>query len=398
MITLTKSRLESLIALNASPYWVTSLYLSLSPGMRNGGQYLIHYKTMAKEARERVKGRDLPPEVRDSLLADLDRMETFLSAPQNLKGMRGVALFSVSGRDVFEVFSLPRVYRNRLVQDATPFVRQLRALVEAFRPTVVALVDRNSARLFRLGLERIHEIADYFYPGSAMPKFHEDEGPASRGRQMGSSRLPAHGYGEHGYHRKIELHLHKHYQHVARKLFEHLQDTHFERLIIGGPKGEIEAFQEYLHSYLRERLVGVIHLDVHHTPPAELQEKVQEILEEAELQEEVRLVREWEENLGNGLAVEGVEATLQALNLGQVRIFFLNDQYAHPGYRCPEGYLGLEEKDLEGFCPGEVVPVEDLADDALELALQIGAEVQVLRSPEARERIPTMAATLRYRL
>ncbi len=46
----------------------------------------------------------------------------------------------------------------------------------------------------------------------------------------------------------------------------------------------------------------------------------------------------------------------------------------------------------------EELEVEDLADDALEFALQLGAEVQVLRSPEARERIPTMAAILRYRL
>jgi peptide subunit release factor 1 (eRF1) len=93
-----------------------------------------------------------------------------------------------------------------------------------------------------------------------------------------------------------------------------------------------------------------------------------------------------------------VEKTLQALNLGQVRVFFLNDGYAHPGYRCPEGYLAIRREDLEGFCPGEELEVEDLADDALEFALQLGAEVQVLRSPEARERIPTMGAILRYRL
>lgn len=399
MIQTARGRMEALSVVDTHPYWVTSLYLDLSPQARVGTQYLIAFKNLEKKARARLATRDLPSEVRDSLEEDLRKIEQYL-VPDNLKGMRGIAIFSSNGKGLFEVFALPMVYRNRLVQDPTPYIRQLRAIIEDFRPTVLLLIDRTVARVFFIGLSAPQEVADYIYPGGKLPpKFHEDEGPNFKGRTVGSSALPAHGYGEHKFQRKEELVLHKHYSEVNRKLLQLLTERPFDRLVIAGPKGEVEVFKAYLHPYLSSRLVGVFHRDVRHISPAELQDLAYEAIEEAERRDEVRLVEEWKEKMPSGWAVAGVDAVLKALFYGQVRTLLVNEDYGQPGFRCPEGLLAVDRKSLEEFCPADqILEVEDVVDDALEQAIDMGSQVNILRHPETKEVLPDLGAILRYRI
>ncbi len=399
MIQTARGRMEALSVMDTHPFWVTSLYLDLSPQARVGSQYLIAFKNLEKQARARLSERELPAEVRRSLEEDLARIEQHL-VPDNLKGMRGIAIFSCSEKDLFEVFALPLVYRNRLVQDPTPYIRQLRAIIEDYRPTVLLLVDRTIARVFFVGLAAPQEVADYIYPGGKLPpRFHEDEGPSFKGRSMGSASLPAHGYGEHKFQRKEELVLHKHFAEVNRKLLQLLNERPFDRLVIAGPRGEVESFRGYLHPYLAQRLVSVLHRDVRHISPAEIQDLALEAVEEAERRDEVRLVEEWKEKMPTGWAVAGVDAVLRALFYGQVRTLLVNEDFSRPGFRCPQGLLATDRRSLEEFCPGEeILEVEDVVDDAVEQALDMGSQVNILRHAETKEVLPDLGAILRYRI
>jgi peptide subunit release factor 1 (eRF1) len=66
------------------------------------------------------------------------------------------------------------------------------------------------------------------------------------------------------------------------------------------------------------------------------------------------------------------------------------------GFRCADsGRLVLARADCRG--EGPPIPVSDVVNEALEEALQQGAEVRVIDDPEAAGRLDGMAALLRFR-
>jgi peptide subunit release factor 1 (eRF1) len=113
--------------------------------------------------------------------------------------------------------------------------------------------------------------------------------------------------------------------------------------------------------------------------------------------------REWEDQhvtklddgLGTGWAVTGVEETLRALSIGQVRTLLVDPTAALGGYRCNDsGRLTI----VEGTCSDEggAEGVPDIIDEAIEEALHQGCHVQVVEDKEARSSIDCLAALLRF--
>jgi peptide subunit release factor 1 (eRF1) len=69
---------------------------------------------------------------------------------------------------------------------------------------------------------------------------------------------------------------------------------------------------------------------------------------------------------------------------------------SEPGFRCGDsGRLVLRERECRG--EGELVPVLDVIDDAIEEALRQGVDVNVVYEPEARDAIEGLGALLRFR-
>ncbi|MGH7808149.1 MAG: peptide chain release factor 1, partial [Thermodesulfobacteriota bacterium] len=110
-------------------------------------------------------------------------------------------------------------------------------------------------------------------------------------------------------------------------------------------------------------------------------------------------IEELEEKLHLGLAVNGLDATLQALTLSQVRVLIVSDGFVHTGFICPEsGVLVLEKN--ENVCPeGKTpVPVVDIVDEAIEEALGQGGQVEVILDEDLKKKIDGTGAILRFKL
>jgi peptide subunit release factor 1 (eRF1) len=128
--------------------------------------------------------------------------------------------------------------------------------------------------------------------------------------------------------------------------------------------------------------------------PAEVQDVVLDARRKAERDEEHRLVRELKEKRGVGWAVNGIASTLRALSRGQVRTLLVNPTATASGFRC-EASERLSVAADE--CEGRAIPVEDVIDDALEDALRQRSHVDVIETPELRDRIDGLAALLRFK-
>jgi hypothetical protein len=94
--------------------------------------------------------------------------------------------------------------------------------------------------------------------------------------------------------------------------------------------------------------------------------------------------------------VAGPEDTLTALQTGQVMTLVMDDDFARPGwadFTMPlYGVGGVPGQHPAGGDAANIVPVA-LEDELVRLAIQIGAEIEIVQSPvpitaEERDRVP----------
>ncbi len=395
-----KSEINELLRFKSDKYPIVSLYLKLGPKERENFKYKITLKDMIKEERDRLHKGDFAKEVLESVEADFRKISDFIENTDSLTACRGVAVFSSSAERLWEVFKLPLVYRNCLVVNSSALVRQLVAINDEFGDIAVVIVDRKQARLFRIGLSGADEVADYFYPeATRSTKFRAQEGRFKQrlSPTVGGGHVP-HGYGEYGFNRMIEDEVHRHLKYVSERLFDHYKESKFDWLVIGGAEHILADFPNYLHTYLKQRLLGTITVDISTVRPDEIAEKALDLLEKRERKNEEKILEEFGEKLQSGLAVNGVRDTLKALMMGQVGMLLVTEGFTHPGFKCPEsGVLVLEK--FDNLCPeGKTpLPVADVVDEAIEEALGQRAEIEVIFNEE-KKKLDGIGAILRFKL
>jgi len=403
-----KRILEKLASFRPNGLQVTSLYLHLRPQDRQNNAYLKAYKDMVRRKKKELERRFLAPEAVKSVEEDFERIGGYLSQPENLKGCRGIAVFSCAAEKLFEVVKLPYVYRNRLMISPDPLIREIAAIDEEFGRVGILLIDRKHIRYFLMDIDSTVEILDFLEPlATRAHRFHSG-GSALKGAEgTFQLRLPArkaapqmvqHSLGEWRFHMRIREEKHRLLKIASDAAFEEWKRSKFDRLVIGGfPEEGLRDIENHLHPYLRERLVGYIEVNPSTAQPAEVRDKVIDLLQQKDREEEKALLEELEELTGKGLAVNGTHRTLEMLSAGNVRTLLVPEDFEKPGYLCPRTHLVF----LKPECPSEEekpVPVEDIVDEVIEEALEQRARIEVVVDPDLQRRIDGLAAFLRFSL
>ncbi len=391
------AQLELLNKVKPGKYRVVTCYLKLEPRDRSRGKYLIKIKNRIKAVETALPGLGLPRPVADGIRDDLTRLHMFLKKTSNLPSTQGVALFLCGPIGLFEVVPLPRVFRSRLAVDRTPLVRELAALQEEIGRIVTVLLDRTSARLFEVTAFGVSEVASIRADSTRGHKFRSVRGDSlSSGGKFSLGRQSMGGFGERTYNNRIQHEKQRHYEFVARRLFDLNQRQPVTGVVLAGVGTTAGVLEPFLHPYVAERVIGKLKLSPKQATPAEVHTATLAVREDHERASERALVSSMDGALGEGWAVNGVRDTLKALARGQVRTLLVNAEASIPGFRCADsGAMVLEPRDCRGS--GEPIPILDVVDDAIEEALNQRVPVDVVHDPTARRQIDGIAGLLRFR-
>lgn len=401
-----KSTIEKLLNFKSKNYMITNLYLRLDVEKRLDRKYLRTFKNLVKVQREYLGKRELNKDAIRSIEDDFRKMEEFLSEPENLKGCRGIALFSSSGEGTFEVVKLPYVYRDRLMVDSNALIREIASLDEELGRVALLLLDRKRVRFFLMDLEGITEVIDFmdpiatrahkFHSGGSMLKGAEGTMKFSIPSRYGGPNMVQHSFGEYRFHMRIREEKHRLFKLAADALMEAYKENKFDKLVIGSDREDIREIENHLHKYLKERLIGYINANPSYVENSELKEKVYDLLLQKNREEEYELIKELEELEGKGLAVNGTSKVLEQLYAGNVRLLLVPDSFQKPGYVCEESRLPL----LSPNCPTEerIYEVPDVIDEIIEFALEERARVKTLLLEDTKRKIDGLACFMRFPL
>ena len=143
---ITTEMINRVLRLDSGGLPVVSLYVGVDQHPRSRGATRTRISSLLHEIRPMVEDRSVSREVRLSLRGDIERIED--RASEQLRPPGTVAMFSCSRAGLFEEFHLPRIVRDRIVANTTPWLRPMLAVLDEYHRTCVATVDQGWAQLW----------------------------------------------------------------------------------------------------------------------------------------------------------------------------------------------------------------------------------------------------------
>jgi peptide chain release factor subunit 1 len=360
-MTAPTQALRELVDFASDGYLVTSFYLDVNaeefPARESILQSVdsaLHAAGQAFEERKRHLSR---PAV-ESLRRDLQAIEHFAAAELERDGANGLAIFSCSARELWQVFRLPTKVQTRVVFESQPYVAPLATFFSHAKPTGILLTDRQHARLLTMDDGEVTEWADF-----------EDFVP-QRSDQGGWSQMR--------YQRRSDEWAKHHLDHVAKLVLKLEQREAFDWLVLGTEVDVEHDLAEDLHPYVKDRVIGRIHVRID-APEAEVVEEARKVRDQAEEQLIDRLVRRIQDYSGaGGRGTIGLEGTLRALNEQKVHILVVQEGYRQAGAVCPQCRLLLgDQRNACPACNSLTENVDNVVDSAIQRAFELGSVVEV---------------------
>lgn len=359
---------------------ITSCYLNLDRAKWPPQVLKIRVKDLLQSAQQELSAKAGGHAPRESLRDDLARIEEFVLQEIGTNHHKGLAVFSCSAQKFWQTYALPRVSRNILIADRSPYIRPLVAILAEYHRYGVVLVDRVMGQVFEVYMGEIVERADVI---ADIPRRVKEGGLGGRD--------------ERNIERRHTQAVHQHFQRVADETFGLFKRDKFDYLVLGGHREVLREFKEHLHPYLMERWVGDFHAEPCKTSSAEVLARALEIEDETEWENEKRMAEELVQKAGAGQrAVSGVGATLGALTRGEAQTLLVEDGFEMPGFVCRKCHYTSLGGDECPQCHQPLDPCPDIVDEAIELALRKNCQIEHVRGPTALRDAGRMGALLRF--
>lgn len=341
-------------------FLVTSFYLDVDATefpapehIEKSFDSLIH----TAESKRKELEDALSHEAEQSLRGDLGKIREFMDGFER-HDTNGIAIFSCTGQDFWQVVQLPTRVGNRVEFRPHPVVSPIATFLSHNKATAILLTDKQSARIFTMKEGEVREWTSF-----------EDYVP---------QRSQAGGWSQMRYQRRSDNWARHHVDHAAELVLRLKQHYPFDWLILGAEVQRQADLESDLHPYLKDAVIGWINVRID-APAAEVVEEARAVREQAEARLIDRLLDQIQESAGaGGRGTAGLKGTLAALNEQKVHILLVQENFSAPGSECSNcGLLMAAERDTCAACNERAQAVENVVDLAIQRAFELGSTVEV---------------------
>lgn len=375
---LDEKELQELIGFEGGGRPVLSVYLNVDPTWHTTDGYKLRLRHLLEEVAEA------------SDPADLAAVEHYIEREYDWSG-KSVAMFSCASAGLWRAYSLPVQIRSLARVAEKPYVKPLANVMDRYGRFVVAVVDRQGAKLYLFHLGELVETAGTMGEevrrvkgggGTTVPT-----GSGSRGRTGDAGHLAA-------YMEQVAL---RNLREAADLTARFCQAHKVDRLILGGTEETVAQFRGLLPKALQDRVIGSTPLSMNASENEVLSRAI-EIITEYDHKREIELVDKIITAAAKGSnGVVRLDDTLGALHEGRIQTLVVSDGYRAPGYQCQGcGYITAQKLDTCPFCGSAVREIPDVVEMAIEQVMEWGGTVEVVHNVPALDSAGHIGALLRY--
>jgi len=369
---ITAETVNRIVQFQADGLPVVSLYVPIDPGMSQSG---VHSRvtSLVDQIDGLAQERDLPHEPRLSLRGDIARIRERMA--EEAWQPKGLAVFSCSGRGLYEEVTLSRAVRDRIVVADAPFVLPMLAVLDEYHRTCVVIIDKEWAAAWELYQDEMRELTRF---KDRLGKFDDYAGGnLDRIREELTKR---------------------HYRRTAQVLGELFRTERYELLIVGGHDFEIPAFLGFLNRDLQDRFAGSFSIDPPTATAAEIRAGADAILQRYEDDQEQKAVAEiLDRAAAGGLAAVGVPACLWAGSVAAVQTLLVQEGVAVAGVVCDDSRWLAVAGDTCPLCGKPTRHTADVVDELVQAVIDEGGSIEHVESDTPLAEY-TVAAALRFPL
>jgi peptide subunit release factor 1 (eRF1) len=375
----SRKQIQELARFKGGNLSVTSFYLDTDKSRLTKKEIAVSFKNLLSEGRARLESLDADKSRKDSLSGDLDLIGRFGAQDLPLYSFPGLAIFSCSGADFWQVLSLPRAPRNHVFFDRYPYVRPLSSILDEYRHICAFILERQQARWYDVFMG---EIALLEKMASDVP---------SRVKEGGWQ-----GYESKRIERHIDAHLHEHFKKACQKTFELFKEHQFDWLFLGCKEEYRSDIEPLLHPYLKERLKAWLKANSSDSEDKILKQAL-EAEKKLKAEEEVALVQALVTEIEKGgRAISGIRAVLDKLNIAEVQTLVVTRNFAKEGRACPKcRFLYLSEARCP-TCQIKTEKIQDIVHESVHAAMDKKGQVRYISPPSKLDRFGKIGAFLRF--
>lgn len=376
----SREQIADLAKFKSDRFLTTSFYLDTRKSRLTKRQITLSLKNLLSQHKAEVEEAKFSRKKKESLKQDQEKINRFCRDNLNAHNRAGLAIFSCSKEDFWEVFDLPDSPLNRIVIDQDPYIRPLSAIFNEHRRVCFLTLDRKEAKWYDLFMG---EISCLNHLTSDVP---------SKVREGGWE-----GYDSKRIERHIAAHLHDYFKEVAQLTFNLFKKNNFDWLFLGCKEEYCTEFEPLLHPYVKERLREYLNVYPGDSPSKILQ-RASHLEKKLKNQEETDLLHLFISELEKGgLATSGLKNTLRSLNRGEVQTLLITRHLSKPGRACPKcGYLFADEIKCPR-CQRNTEALLDIIDEAVESALGKKSQVIHIDPSSKLSRYGDIGALLRFK-
>ncbi|MGH9503745.1 MAG: hypothetical protein ACRD20_12910 [Terriglobales bacterium] len=314
--------------------------------------------------------------------ADLERLLD-LSAEWPGNRARAKAVFACGARKIWREFDLPpQLAKTQLFVNRRFHLNELAVVLNRQPRLWVVFVDRHRARFFDLHLDEVREHEALFH---ALPR---------RGRGDGFAGYDA-GHAE----RSVNDDVLHHYKNVAEALKHGLEKGEFDQFIVGSQDIHWHEFEAHLPPYVKKRLLGRFAAEVGNVTEPQVREQGERILRESLTQHRHDLVHDvLGQSKSNGRGVTGLRRVLRSLEMGEVQVLLMAENYAAHAVECSScGHLDAHMVRYCPVCGRGTQKLEDVCEALVPAAIRRDVELVYVKDEPEFDHVGSIAALLRFR-
>jgi len=373
-----RDELEKLAAFEPQGSPVVSLYLNLTPDQHGRDNFEVFCR---KAFAERLKSFKQNSAERASFERDIERINAYLTNELN-RSANGLAIFACAGAgEFFEAVQLDvPVDEHWLFIGAVPHIYPLARLIDQYPRYASVLLDTNRAQIFVFGLGSVETRAQI-------------KGTKTRRSSMG-------GWSQARYQRRAENFHQHHMKEVVDTLDRIVRADNIQHNIVAGDEVAVPLLKDALPAQLSEKIVDVMKLD-RQADDDDIADASREVLRHKDAETDNERVAEvlgaWQ---AGGLGVAGPEATIRALQMGQVEELLIagNPRDLKPIQTLPEDATP-ELVAADTSAPGGADDKQlHLSDELVTRAQNTGARVRIIEDADLLRDHGGVAAMLRFRI
>jgi peptide chain release factor subunit 1 len=375
--------LDEILNYKPSDAPVISLYLGVDAARITKQEYTTVLNSIMTSKKAELEASNVyQSSQKKSIYEMMEAIKLYINDYFRPESAKALLVFAKEGK-ILAMVRLPFNLKSKIIIDPKPHTQILRAILGSITKYGILVIDREKAQIILMSMGEIKQYLDAFI-SDVPPKVNYRSQLALREKSILS---------------RFEEKLHHFFKIINEKTLIHLREGKFDHIILAGKKEIVSQFSNYLHSFIAQKYIGSIAAEPADLPHI-IRDSAKELIDRYELGLKNKIVGQLIDNYRpQELGVLGVQATIGALMLEQVRTLIYNNEFSAPGYVCSEcGYITLDKAETCPYCSNTLTFYNDITDEIVETAIKQGCEIVDAQKNERLAENGNIGAILRFKI